>query len=78
MSVDLAELKIPEEELNSFNTNLNNATSQIKEEKKIESIKELVKLYKNILSFYNSFDNNMSINDKKLKEIKYNIIIKLL
>lgn len=75
MSVDLAELKIPEEELNSFNTNLNNATSQIKEEKKIESIKELVKLYKNILSFYNSFDNNMSINDKKLKEIKYNIII---
>jgi len=75
ISIDLAELNIPEDKINSFNTVLNETTLQIKEEKKSESIQKLVDLYECVITLYNSFDNNMSNNDKKLKEIKYNIII---
>lgn len=75
ISIDLTELNVPEDKINSFNTILNNVTLQIKEEKKSESIQKLVDIYGNILDFYNNFSNDLSINDKKIKEIKYNVII---
>lgn len=75
ISIDLAELNVPEDKINIFNTVLNETTLQIKEEKKIESIQKLVDLYECVITLYNSFDSNMSNNDKKLKDLKYNIII---
>ena len=75
ISIDLAELNVPEEKINRFNSNLNDVTLQAKDENKTESINKLAELYQNILDLYNSFDNNMSANEKKLKEIKYNIVL---
>ena len=75
ISIDLAELNVSEDKINSFNTILNDVTLQIKEEKKSESIQKLVDIYGNLLDFYNNFSNDLSVNDKKIKEIKYNVII---
>lgn len=75
ISIDLSELNVSKDKISSFNTTLNEVTLQIKEEKKSESIEKLVNIYGNILDFYNEFDSNLSANDKRLKEIKYNIII---
>jgi len=75
VSIDLAELDVSQDKINSFNTALNQVTLEIKNENKTGGIQKFVDLYENVLDFYNSFENNMSSNDKKLKEIKYNIII---
>lgn len=75
ISIDLVELNVSEDKINKFNSNLNEITLQAKEENKTESITKLVDLYEIILELYNSFDNNMSNNEKKLKEIKYNVIL---
>lgn len=74
ISIDLAELGVSEDKINQFNSNLNEITLQAKNKKKTESINKLTDLYANVLDLYNSFDNNMSNNEKKLKEIKYNIV----
>jgi len=75
VSIDLAELNVSQDKINAFNTALNQVTLEIKNENKSEGVQKFVDLYGNVLEFYNSFDNNMSANDKRLKEIKYNIII---
>lgn len=75
ISIDLVALNVSEDKINQFNSNLNGITLQAKEENKTESITKLVDLYENILELYNSFDNNMSNNEKKLKEIKYDVIL---
>ena len=75
ISIDLAEVNVPTDRIDSFSSLLNDATSEIKEEKKSESIQKLVDIYGNILDFYNGFNNNLSLNEKRIKEIKYNTII---
>lgn len=75
VSIDLVQLNVPEDKVNYFNTILNELTLQVKDEKKTESIQKLVDIYGNILDFYNDFDSSLSLNEKKAKEIKYNIII---
>ena len=75
IAIDLKELNVPMDKIDNFNVALNELTLKIKEQNKEESIQELVDMYEFILNYYNSFDNNLSTNDKRLKEIKYNIII---
>ena len=75
ISIDLVQLGVTDDKINQFNSNLNEITLKAKETNKAESITKLVDLYGNVLDLYNSFDNNMSNNEKKLKEIKYNIIL---
>ena len=75
ISIDLIELGIMDEKINQFNSNLNEIALKAKDKNKAESITSLVNLYANILELYNGFDNKMSSNEKKLKEIKYNIIL---
>lgn len=75
ISIDLVQLGVTDDKINQFNSNLNEITLKAKEKNKAESITKLVDLYGNVLDLYNSFDNNMSNNEKKLKEIKYNIIL---
>jgi len=75
VSIDLAELNVSQDKINAFNTALNQVTLEIKNENKSEGIQKFVDLYGSVLDFYNSFENDMSANEKKIKEIKYNIII---
>ena len=49
ISIDLAELNVPEEKINRFNSNLNDVALQAKNENKTESINKLAELYQNIL-----------------------------
>lgn len=75
IAIDLEELNVEGNKINEFGVALNELTLKIKENNKEKSIHDLVNMYEKVLTFYNSFDNNLTANERRLKEIKYNIAI---